>query len=64
MRDSKGITEEQMKEYKQSFNHFDKVENSCVLAYFLLWLWRSLVSRDDFVSKVNFECLFGCKIGC
>eukprot|EP00795_Rhopilema_esculentum_P003339 gene3339-1688_t len=24
MRDSKGITEEQLKEYKQSFNHFDK----------------------------------------
>jgi len=28
MRDSKGITEEQMKEYKQSFNHFDKDRSS------------------------------------
>jgi len=41
IRDSKGLTEEQISEYRKSFNHFDKVSSSffvCVFVFCFIYL--------------------------
>lgn len=38
IRDSKGLSEDQIKEYRQSFDHFDRVSHWHSLSfYFLVW---------------------------
>ena len=49
IRDSKGLTEEQIKEYRQSFDHFDRV--SCPSLLSLSHPWKCLVIKPLTLSS-------------
>ena len=36
IRDSKGLSEDQLKEYRSSFNHFDRVKRGISCSYFAI----------------------------
>uniref|UniRef100_A0A8B9HAG4 Actinin alpha 4 n=1 Tax=Astyanax mexicanus TaxID=7994 RepID=A0A8B9HAG4_ASTMX len=52
-RDAKGISQEQLHEYRTSFNHFDKVRNSPTVQQYLYWEFgRNVVCKTDSGTEV------------